>query len=226
MTAITPISPAAREAASAAASSTSISSTTGLAQNFDTFIRLLTTQLQNQDPLDPMDTNQFTDQLTQFGQVEQAMEQTELLERLNELTRANAGLADLGFLGREVETSGGQIGLKDGQAVFDIEKTSTAEKTEIRIFDQSGKLIQRIDASALGDKARISWDGSGAKGQVPDGAYFVELVAPSEKDEEARIAGRVIQTARVAEVTFEGGETRLALDNGISLSPDAVRAVR
>ena len=45
--------------------------TTGIADNFQTFLTLLTTQLQHQNPLDPLDTNQFTQQLVQFAQVEQ-----------------------------------------------------------------------------------------------------------------------------------------------------------
>ena len=45
--------------------------TATIAQNFDTFLQLLTTQLKNQNPLDPLDTNQFTQQLVQFAQVEQ-----------------------------------------------------------------------------------------------------------------------------------------------------------
>ncbi|MFX8786229.1 flagellar hook capping FlgD N-terminal domain-containing protein, partial [Acinetobacter baumannii] len=53
-------------------SGSSLSSTTGstLAGNFQTFLTLLTTQLQNQNPLDPLDTNQFTQQLVQFAGVE------------------------------------------------------------------------------------------------------------------------------------------------------------
>ncbi len=61
--------------ASSSSSSSSLSSSTGstLAGNFQTFLQLLTTQLQNQNPLDPLDTNQFTQQLVQFAGVEQQL---------------------------------------------------------------------------------------------------------------------------------------------------------
>src|SRR5882757_2538085 len=66
------------------ASGASLTSTAGstLAGNFQTFLTLLTTQLQNQNPLDPLDTNQFTQQLVQFAGVEQQLKQTEQLKAL------------------------------------------------------------------------------------------------------------------------------------------------
>ncbi|HTO66152.1 MAG TPA: flagellar hook capping FlgD N-terminal domain-containing protein, partial [Bradyrhizobium sp.] len=65
-------------------SSSSISSNSGatLAGNFQTFLTLLTTQLQNQNPLDPLDTNQFTQQLVQFASVEQQLKTNDELSSL------------------------------------------------------------------------------------------------------------------------------------------------
>src|ERR671926_432755 len=66
--------------ASAVAAKTTSSAT--IAQNFQTFLQLLTTQLKNQNPLDPLDTNQFTQQLVQFAQVEQQMNMNQSLTTL------------------------------------------------------------------------------------------------------------------------------------------------
>ena len=70
---------------------------TGLADNFQTFLTLLTTQLQNQNPLDPLDTNQFTQQLVQFAGVEQQLKSNDQLKSLIaiEKTRASDPGADL-----------------------------------------------------------------------------------------------------------------------------------
>src|SRR5580693_2380500 len=79
--------------------STSTTPTTGssaasaqkqLSSNFDTFLTLLTTQLQNQDPLSPMDSSQFTQQLVEFSQVEQQINSNQNLESLISLTKSNA----------------------------------------------------------------------------------------------------------------------------------------
>ena len=68
---------------------TSTSNTTGIADDFDTFLKILTTQLQNQNPLDPIDSNQFTDQLVQFSSVEQEIKTNKNLEQLIALSGAN-----------------------------------------------------------------------------------------------------------------------------------------
>ena len=70
------------------------STTTGIADNFQTFLTLLTTQLQNQNPLDPLDTNQFTAQLVQFAGVEQQLKSNEQLKSLVALEKS-AQSADL-----------------------------------------------------------------------------------------------------------------------------------
>ena len=74
---------------SSGASGPSLSSTAGstLAGNFQTFLTLLTTQLQNQNPLDPLDTNQFTQQLVQFAGVEQQLKTNDQLTSLVSLQK-------------------------------------------------------------------------------------------------------------------------------------------
>src|SRR5215468_12383189 len=70
-----------------------------IAGNFNQFLQLLTTQLQNQNPLDPLDTNQFTQQLVQFAQVEQQMNMNTSLSTLISLEKATQTANALGFLG-------------------------------------------------------------------------------------------------------------------------------
>ena len=67
---------------SSAASAAGSNATQQLAGNFDTFLQLLTTQLQNQNPLDPLDTNQFTQQLVEFASVEQQVNMNTNLQTL------------------------------------------------------------------------------------------------------------------------------------------------
>src|SRR6201999_2590135 len=78
---------------------TSASDQTTLAGNFDSFLKLLTTQLQNQNPLDPLDTNQFTQQLVQFAGVEQQINMNSQLTSLVTLQKANQTTSAMGFLG-------------------------------------------------------------------------------------------------------------------------------
>ena len=77
-----------------------------LAENFDTFLQLLTTQLQHQDPLSPMESNEFVAQLVQFSEVEQAIASNKSLEKLIDLQNTNQATAAIGYIGQTVEAAG------------------------------------------------------------------------------------------------------------------------
>ena len=79
---------------------TSSTAATGIADNFQTFLTLLTTQLQNQNPLDPLDTNQFTQQLVQFAGVEQQLKTNDSLSQLVTLQQTTQATQALGFVGK------------------------------------------------------------------------------------------------------------------------------
>ena len=78
----------------------------GIADNFQTFLTLLTTQLQNQNPLDPLDTNQFTQQLVQFAGVEQQLKSNDQLTTLVDLEKTAQATQALVFVGNTVAVDG------------------------------------------------------------------------------------------------------------------------
>src|SRR4026208_2174381 len=77
-----------------------------LANNFNTFLQLLTTQLKNQNPLDPLDTNQFTHQLVQCAQVEQQMRQNDRLATLISIEKSAQATVALSYVGQTVVVDG------------------------------------------------------------------------------------------------------------------------
>ena len=99
-------------AATAAASQTATAKTS-LSGNFDMFLRLLTTQLQNQDPLEPLDSTKFTEQLVSYSQVEQQINTNANLEALLALTKAGAGSIAVSYLGKTAVTAGPLTALDD-----------------------------------------------------------------------------------------------------------------
>src|ERR1700750_1997546 len=106
---------------SGVSSSSSSSSVTGtdratIAGNFDTFLSLLTTQLQNQNPLDPLDTNQFTQQLVQFSSVEQELKTNDFLSSLVQATLNSQNNAAVSYIGKTVTSTGIDSDLQNGQA--------------------------------------------------------------------------------------------------------------
>src|SRR5687768_11921275 len=91
---------------SASSTSKVAASRATIADNFDTFLNILTTQLKNQNPLDPLDTNQFTQQLVQFTGVEQQLKTNEFLETLMLSTQNTAKSEAVSYIGKQVTASG------------------------------------------------------------------------------------------------------------------------
>src|SRR5467141_4061833 len=91
---------------SADKTTTASTATTGIADNFQTFLTLLTTQLQNQNPLDPLDTNQFTQQLVQFAGVEQQLKSNDQLKSLIDIEKSAQATQALVYVGNTVAVDG------------------------------------------------------------------------------------------------------------------------
>lgn len=164
------------QAAPTAASTTgSATSQKTLAENFTTFLQLLTTQLKNQNPLDPLDTNQFTQQLVQFAQVEQQMKQNSQLETLISIEKTAQATTALAFVGSRVAIDGQTAGLSNGQATwtFNVPKPVTATVT---IRNSTGQTVYSGNFSMNPGSQTFQWDGRDASGtQWPDGNYTISI---------------------------------------------------
>lgn len=167
-------------AVSAAAGTPSVSAKsatdrTTLADNFQTFLTLLTTQLKNQSPLDPLDTNQFTQQLVQFAQVEQQLKQNEQLGALLAIEKSAQSTAALAFVGANVAVDGQTAALTNGQATwsFTVPKTITAT---VDIKNATGQTVYSGSFTMSPGQQSFQWDGRDASGvQWPDGAYTLTI---------------------------------------------------
>jgi flagellar basal-body rod modification protein FlgD len=162
-------------AASSSSSSTdSLSSTTGatLAGNFQTFLTLLTTQLQNQNPLDPLDTNQFTQQLVQFASVEQQLKTNDQLTTLVSLQQTAQSTQALGFVGKTAVVDGSTTAVKNGTATWELSVPSNSN-VNISITNSTGQTVFTGAYSVnAGNNQPFTWDGKGTDGtQWPDGQY-------------------------------------------------------
>ncbi|MEE4211077.1 MAG: flagellar hook assembly protein FlgD [Parvularcula sp.] len=223
MTDIAPISTE-RSAAPETAARASIARK-ALTDDMDTFLKLLTQQLQYQDPLEPMDTNQFVDQLTQFSELEQGVEQNATLNKIAAAVGGGDRQADLSYLGRVVEAQTENVSLSPAGARFAYDITSPSEKAELRIFDGSDRLVAQQEVSGSVGRRDFVWDGTmETGGRAPDGVYRVQIVAVG-KGEEARLAGSILSGGRVSELRYNGNKTELLLDGGLVIDPADVRRV-
>lgn len=171
----TPLPPA-KTGASGGTLSTTADST--LAGNFQTFLTLLTTQLQNQNPLDPLDTNQFTQQLVQFAGVEQQLKTNDQLTSLVSLQQTAQATQALGFVGKTAVVDGATTKLTNGTATWTlgVEQNSNVA---ITIANSTGQNVFTGNYPATaGANQAFSWDGKGNDGtQWPDGKYTLTATA-------------------------------------------------
>src|ERR1700686_2567221 len=179
-TTASPIVSGTTTASSSSTGSSSLSSTAGstLAGSFQTFLSLLTTQLQNQNPLDPLDTNQFTQQLVQFAGVEQQLKTNDQLTTLGSLQQTAQSTQALGFVGKTAVVDGSTAALTSSSATWDLSlpKDSTVN---VSITNSSGQTVfSGSYAVKAGDNQPFVWDGKGSDGtQWPDGQYKMTATA-------------------------------------------------
>ena len=151
---------------------------TQIAGNFQSFLQLLTTQLQNQNPLSPLDTNQFTQQLVEFAGVQQQINTNDSLATLVSLQQTAQSTQALGFVGKTAVVKGNTAALTNSQAAWQLD-VPTASTVNISIANSSGQTVfsNKFIANA-GNNQTFAWNGLASDGtQVPDGNYTLTATA-------------------------------------------------
>jgi flagellar basal-body rod modification protein FlgD len=191
--------------------------------DFTMFLKLLTTQMQNHDPLDPMDTSQYTQQLVQYSQVEQSIQQTGLLRDMLGRLSANDMTQAAALIGREVEFDSVIAGHGDGAAAswsWSLPRSAAALTGEV--VDSSGRTVATVTLDPAATSGRYSWDGQLAGGgRAPDGAYQLRLSAEDPAGDGVPVTVRSVGT--VTEVVQSGGELWLKLGGASLPISDLVR---
>jgi flagellar basal-body rod modification protein FlgD len=203
----------------AAFSGTATSPRPALQSDYMTFLRMLTVQMQNQDPLNPMQASDFAVQLATFSGVEQATQTNQLLAAL----LGRTGLADLGgWVGMEARVFGGAW-FEDEPIALAPDPAIGAQTVTLIVRDQEGNIV---DSRTLEpDADSYLWDGRGSDGStLPAGRYTFEL--------ESRRGDEVIDTAPVAaylpirEARMENGQTYLVVPGGLIVESGQVTGLR
>jgi flagellar basal-body rod modification protein FlgD len=220
---MTTISNATAAASSSSATKTTSNSAARIADNFDQFLQLLTTQLKNQSPLDPLDTNQFTQQLVQFASVEQ---QIKTNDNLNSLLTANktANLTNaLGFVGAKVTADGTTTALQNGSAAWQINAPKTGSAT-ITIKDKSGNEVYSANKVLTAGDQTFTWDGRTTGGTTaPSGQYTIVVAAKDAAGQVMSIKSEITGTVDNVDVT---GDTPVLKIGDISVPMTAVKSIR
>ncbi len=181
----------------------------GIADNFDTFLQLLTAQLKNQNPLDPLDTNAFTQQLVQFSSVEQQLKTNDFLSALVQANTNSVQTNAVAYIGKTVAADGVRSELVNGKAVwnFSLEDAATATVT---IKDKDGNVVYTEKGDLQAGQGQFTWNGkTSTGGKAPDGSYTISMTGINAEGKTVPISTQF--TGVVTGVDFTGSEPVLLI---------------
>ena len=204
---------------SALPQSSSVNST--ITSDFDTFLQLLTAQLEYQDPLDPLESTDFAVQLATFSGVEQAVLTNDLLVALGD-TLAATSVADMAnWIGTEIRAA--MPAYYEGEPVTILPNpAATADMVELVVTNEEGDEVDRYEIPVSAEP--IEWYGLGEDGQpLKDGVYFFEVV--SYIDGEEVLAEPPDVYGEVLEVVSEGGEVLLVMEGDVAVAASQVSGI-
>lgn len=179
----------------------------------DGFLKLLSHQLSNQDPLTPMDQKRFAADLAQFSQLEQLANINTKMEKTEKNFPAQNKFYGASFIGKKVLTRGTTITYREGERpIIPFYLDRGAQKAIIRIYDEAGSMVRQMEVDNLSRGGRtIEWDGKGEDGfNAVKGIYKFDVTAFDE--DYNKFSGQTRTEGVVTGVNFDNGETILLVD--------------
>jgi len=219
---MTTVSPISTTGTTAASSVSGALDNTEIASNFTTFLQLLTTQLQNQDPLSPLDTNQFTQQLVEFAQVEQQMKSNDQLTSLVALEKSAVASTALAYVGATVVVDGSTAQLTNSTANWSMNVTKPSTAT-ITIKDSTGQNAFTGTVAVNPGTQAFTWNGRGNDGRLwPDGSYTLTATAVDANNQSVAISTEVQATVDSVDLTQDPPQLSI---NGQNYTLDKIKRI-
>ncbi len=194
-----------------------------ISSDFETFLRMLTVQAQNQDPLNPMDSTDFAVQLATFSGVEQQVLTNDLLKGLSGAITGSELAQMAGWVGMDARAAAPAV--FDGNPIYvEAAPVLGADSAEMRVYDQTGQLWDQFSIGT--QPGPVLWDGLRADGTAfPDGVYTFEVA--SLDGEGNTLSAEVAETYnRVIEAQSGPNGAQLLLGSGTYIGADDISALR
>ena len=190
--------------------------------DFETFVKMLTTQLKNQDPLDPMDSASFASQLAAFSSVEQQVLSNNHLETIKTHLGSSDLLSFSNWIGKFAKVTG-PAHFSGTSIDIAISIPESTERAELVVKNEAGSIILRESIS--NETTEYRWKGEDSAGEIAEtGTYqfFVETFKKDASQGETEMAAY----QKVKEVRLEDGEHNIIFSGGQVADPKAISAVR
>lgn len=190
--------------------------------DFDTFLKLLTTQMKNQDPLNPINSTDYATQLATFSGVEQQTRTNQLLESLGG-QMSLMGMSQLAaWVGQEARTDAA-VWMDGDPVTVQAETRAGADRAVLVVKDAQGKVVARDEIDPAGGE--FQWIGTDVTGAaLPEGVY--SLSVESWRDEAVLGSDPAQSYGRILEARNGTAGTTLVLEGGIEVASDRISALR
>ena len=190
------------------------------------FLKLMTTQLQSQDPFKPMDSSQFLGQIAQFSTVSGIESLNSNFASLSRSLTANQVLQGASLVGRSVQVPGDTLALGSSNTVAASATLPSSGGLTATIRDAAGAIVRRIDlGTQSAGSVDVSWDGTTASGaRAPAGNYTLRAELTNSNGNTQAVATQVVTP--VTAVTLGAQGLQLVVEGGRSVALSAVSAIR
>jgi len=174
----------------------------------EAFLKLMTTQLQNQDPFKPMEGGEFLGQIAQFSTVSGIQDLQKSFESFSTSMVPNQGLQAASLINRNVLVPADIVPLTNEGLNAAVELPDQASKVNVSVYNATGQLVHNFNLGALGEGVtRYQWDGSLPDGSLaPIGRYKVTVDAVIDGE---NIAVKNYANLPVESITFGGNGTEV-----------------
>jgi flagellar basal-body rod modification protein FlgD len=187
----------------------------------DAFLKMLLTQMKNQDPTSPLQSHEMAAQLAQFTSLEKLTNISDGIESMRKEQKPGQNFEALNLIGKSISIDGSKVARTEENEVHDIKFTLLGQpnSTELKVRDADGNLIRKLTLNALKEGENVvSWNGMLEDGtKAPMGDYTVEVEAKSSNG--AKLMAEMKQEGRITGVNFTASGPLLLLgDKKVALS--------
>jgi flagellar basal-body rod modification protein FlgD len=198
----------------------SSTTTTKTDNGTDRFLKLLVTQLQNQDPLNPMDNAQMTSQMAQISTVEGLNKVNTSIQSMSSQFMSLQAVQGANLVGRDVLIEGKDLKVADGKAEAAFELDGAADSVKVEVLSASGRVVDTIDLGAeTSGKHGFSWTPPESVTNTEGLTFRIKATSGTNS-----VGATTLITDKVKAVNTSGNTLNLELQGGSTVAYSAVKA--
>ena len=186
----------------------------------DRFLKLLVTQLQNQDPLSPMDNAQLTSQLAQINTVSGIATLNTSVQALSGRFLQMQSLQGAALIGKDVIVPGNKLDIADGTGQGGFELTSAADAVKVEVLSPAGRVLDTLNLGAQSSGTH-SFDWAAGKYDAQSNLSF-RVTASSGA---TALTSTALMRDKVNAVSTSGDALMLELRNAGTVPYSSVRSI-